>query len=512
MLDIRTAMRRSARFHADQIAVRSQGRTLTFAEAWSRGCRLANALLSLGLVSGDRVGVLEDNSIEAADFYLAAVIANIVRVPLYRRNASSAHEHMLRHTDCKAVVVSAEHAHELEGLDVKVEGLQVIVRGADYEEWLASFPGTDPDPAIQLDDLFIIRHSAGTSGLPKGVSYTHRAWMSATRDWFYQVPPVSVGDNMLHVAPISHGSGYLFLPIWLGGGCNILEPAFNAARVIDILQNRQVAYFFAVPTMLADIVAHVGGRRLDLPGLKVVMVSGAPISAKTAQAARGVLGDTLYQMYGQTEAVPVTFMGPREWFGTRPGSDPLLSAGRVMPFAEVEIRGAENQPLPVGEHGEIALRCEGQMTGIWDDPEQTAKRMIDGWVLTGDVGRLDANGYLYVVDRVDDMIVSGGFNIWPAELERVISTLPGVLEVVVFGAPHEHWGETPVAEVLLEDGAELDEVTIVEACRSNLGSYKRPGRVVFRSEPFPRSPVGKLQRKVIREPYWAGEARRVSGA
>jgi acyl-CoA synthetase (AMP-forming)/AMP-acid ligase II len=183
-----------------------------------------------------------------------------------------------------------------------------------------------------------------------------------------------------------------------------------------------------------------------------------------------------------------------------------------MPFAEVEIRGAENQPLPVGEHGEIALRCEGQMTGIWDDPEQTAKRMIDGWVLTGDVGRLDANGYLYVVDRVDDMIVSGGFNIWPAELERVISTLPGVLEVVVFGAPHEHWGETPVAEVLLEDGAEVDEVTIVEACRSNLGSYKRPGRVVFRSEPFPRSPVGKLQRKVIREPYWAGEARRVSGA
>jgi acyl-CoA synthetase (AMP-forming)/AMP-acid ligase II len=133
-------------------------------------------------------------------------------------------------------------------------------------------------------------------------------------------------------------------------------------------------------------------------------------------------------------------------------------------------------------------------------------------VLTGDVGRLDANGYLYVVDRVDDMIVSGGFNIWPAELERVIATLPGVREVVVFGAPHEHWGETPVAEVLLEDGAVLDEATVVEACRASLGSYKRPGTVVFRSEPFPRSPVGKLQRKVIREPYWAGHERRVSGA
>jgi acyl-CoA synthetase (AMP-forming)/AMP-acid ligase II len=336
--------------------------------------------------------------------------------------------------------------------------------------------------------------------------------MSATRDWFYQAPPVNPGDLMLHVAPISHGSGYLFLPIWLGGGCNILEPAFNAAVAVRLLEDDGVAYFFAVPTMLADIVAHVGGRRLDVPGLKVVMISGAPISAKTAQAAREVFGDTLHQMYGQTEAVPVTFMGPKEWFATRPGSSPLLSAGRVMPFAEVEIRGEGNKPVPAGEEGEIALRCEGQMTGIWDDPGQTARRMVDGWVLTGDVGRLDANGYLYVVDRVDDMIVSGGFNIWPAELERVIATLPGVREVVVFGAPHEHWGETPVAEVLLEDGAELPEAAVIEACRASLGSYKRPGRVVFRTEPFPRSPVGKLQRKVIREPYWAGHERRVAGA
>jgi acyl-CoA synthetase (AMP-forming)/AMP-acid ligase II len=244
----------------------------------------------------------------------------------------------------------------------------------------------------------------------------------------------------------------------------------------------------------------------------VVMTSGAPISAKTALAAHEVFGDTLHQMYGQTEAVPVTFMGPREWFATRPGSSPLVSAGRVMPFAEVEIRGAENKPVPIGEEGEIALRCEGQMTGIWDDPEQTARRMVDGWVLTGDVGRLDPNGYLYVVDRVDDMIVSGGFNIWPAELERVIATLPGVREVVVFGAPHERWGETPVAEVIFEDGAGLDEEVIIEACRTSLGSYKRPGKVVVRTEPFPRSPVGKIQRKVIREPYWAGHERRVSGA
>ena len=157
MLDIRTAMRRSARFHADQIAIRSQGRQLTYAEAWQRGIRLANALGEVGVKPGDRVAVLEDNAIEAADFYLGAVIANVVRVPLYRRNVASSHEHMLRHTGCRAVVVTGEHAHELERLDAKIDGLRIVTRGADYDAWLATFPDTDPDPALGLDDLEVPR-------------------------------------------------------------------------------------------------------------------------------------------------------------------------------------------------------------------------------------------------------------------------------------------------------------------------------------------------------------------
>jgi acyl-CoA synthetase (AMP-forming)/AMP-acid ligase II len=225
-----------------------------------------------------------------------------------------------------------------------------------------------------------------------------------------------------------------------------------------------------------------------------------------------VFGDTMYQMYGQTEAVPVTFMGPREWFGQLEGSDPLRAAGRIMPFAELEIRDEHNRSVPTGTEGEIAIRCEGQMTGLWEDPEQTAARLRDGWVLTGDIGKLDSRGFLYVIDRVDDLIISGGFNIWPAELEQVISALPGVREVVVFGVPDEKWGETPLAEVILDDGASLGELTVIEACATRLGSYKKPGRVVLRADPFPRSPVGKLQRKVIREPYWADQDRRVAGS
>ena len=269
-------------------------------------------------------------------------------------------------------------------------------------------------------------------------------------------------------------------------------------------------------------------RRTLLAGAAAWLAAAAPIGSGTSSLTSGgrldpqrvgryarlgrSRGWDLVVMYGQTEAVPVTFMGPQEWFRELPGSEPVVSAGRVMPFAELEIRDDDNRPLPVGEQGQIAVRCEGQMTGLWDDPEQTSRRLVDGWVLTGDVGRLDRRGFLHVTDRMDDMIVSGGFNIWPAELERVISALPGVREVVVVGAPHERWGETPLAEVLLYDGAELEAVVIVEACREQLGPYKQPGRVVFRAEPFPRSPVGKLQRKLVKEPYWAGEERRVRGA
>ena len=254
MLDVRSAMRRSANFHRNLIAVESGYKALTFAQAWERGLRLANALIDLGAKPGDRVAVLEDNCIEACDFYLAAAIANVARVPLYRRNSRASHEHMIRHTGAQLVLVSAELAHELEGLDHEIEGLRIIVRDAGYEEWLATQQTTDPDPEVSLDDVFIIRHSAGTTGKPKGIAYTHRAWMSATRDWFYMLPPVELGDSCLHVGPISHGSGYLFLPMWLAGGTNVLAPKFDAETFLSTLRDKRIGYLFAVPTMIADIV------------------------------------------------------------------------------------------------------------------------------------------------------------------------------------------------------------------------------------------------------------------
>ncbi len=512
-MDVRTLMRRSATFHAEHTAVIESNRRLTYAEAWTRGLRMANALLELGLEPGDRVGVLEDNTLESVDFFAGTAAANLVRVPLYPRNSPEAHQHMLDHTGCRAVVVSASHAEAIEGMVDQVDSLEhIIVRDEGYESWLAGFSDADPDPVVNADDWFIIRHTGGTTGKSKGVGYTHKTWLDAGRDWFYNFPPVDIGDVCQHVGPISHGSGYLFTPIWLSGGTNLLVPNFDPVEVVETMERENVAYGFLVPAMLNMLAREETVRSRDWSGLKALQIGGAPIADDTALMAREVFGEVLYQGYGQTEAVPITMMGPREWFSTVEGSEPLRSAGRPLPFGDLEIVDPETAaPLPIGSEGEIAIRCDGQMFGFWNDPGATAERMHDGWVLTGDIGRLDANGYLYVLDRKDDMIISGGFNIWPAELENVISSHPDVVEAAVFGVPSERWGESPYAVVTVTEGASVTSEALIELCAEQLGSYKKPAGVELTTDELPKSPVGKLARKSLREPHWVGRDRRVSG-
>lgn len=512
-MDVRSLMRRSAHFYADRPAVQQGDRILTFAQAWDRGVRLANGLLDLGLEPGDRVASLEDNTLEAQDFFAGAAAGGLVRVPLYARDSRAAYLHNLRHTGCRALVVDSKFASAVEGLRDELPTLEhVLIRDDSYEGWLGAQSDVDPDPEIDADDWYIIRHTGGTTGHAKGVANSHKSWLAAGRDWTYALPSVEVGDRCLHAGPISHGSGYLYLPMWLQGACNVLLGGVDIGNILELIERLPVQYMFAVPTLVNAMAQHPSADGRDYRRLKAILIAGAPISEATARLAADIFGPVLHQLYGQTEALPATFIGPTEWFATVAGSNPLRSAGRPLPFADLEIRDEQNQPVADGEEGEIAIRCEGQMLGYWEDAELTKERLMDGWVLTGDVGRIDANGYLYVSDRKSDMIISGGFNIWPAELENAISSHPDVVEVAVFGIPHEKWGETPMAVCVLRADAAVTEAQIVALCSEQLGSYKKPSQVVLQTEPLPKSPVGKVQRKVLRDPQWAGQDRRVAGS
>jgi acyl-CoA synthetase (AMP-forming)/AMP-acid ligase II len=511
-MDVRGLMRRSATFYAEREAIVTDSRRLTFREAWGRGLRLANGLLSLGLRPGDRVAILDDNTLESVDFFLGAAAANLVRVPLYPRNRRETHIHMMGHTDCRAVLVAESYRAEIDEIRGDLPQLEhVLVRGDDYEDWLAAQDDSDPDVPVSPDDNFIIRHTGGTTGLPKGVAYTHRAWLAAGRDWTYPFPPIEPGDKCLHAAPISHASGYLFVPMWLAGACNVLVRHFEPGAMLDILEAEGIAYVFLVPTMINMLNHHESVRGRDWSKLKCLQTGAAPIADETALTAREIFGDRLWQGYGQTEAVPVAFMGPKDWFAEIEGSEPLRACGLALPFAELEIWDEDDRPLPLGEEGQIVCRCDGQMSGFWNDPEETARRMKDGWVLTGDIGKLDKNGYLYVLDRAGDMIISGGFNIYPAELENVLTDHPDVIEAAVFAVPSERWGESPMAVCVVAEGATVTDKELMELCVDRLGSYKRPVAVEFTTDPLPKSIVGKVMRKTLREPYWEGHERRVGG-
>jgi acyl-CoA synthetase (AMP-forming)/AMP-acid ligase II len=204
-------------------------------------------------------------------------------------------------------------------------------------------------------------------------------------------------------------------------------------------------------------------------------------------------------------------MTPQEWFSELEGSKPLEAAGRIFAWAQLEIRDENNRLLGVGETGEIAIRAEGQMDGYLGPPELSKDKIVDGWILTGDIGYLDKNGFLYIVDRKGATIISGGYNIYPAELERVIGSLPGILEVAVVPIPDERWGETPLAVCVVKPEADVTEQLISDVCKQRLGSYKKPGRIIIQRERLPMTPVGKIDRRAIKEPYWAGLGKRVAG-
>lgn len=505
-------MLQAATYNANRPAIHTETRTLTFREAWERGIRLANGLIAMGVKPGARVAGLDDNTLGAADLLIGCVIAGAVRVPLYPRNSRPAHAYMLAHTQCEVLIAEEPYAKDVLGLDQEVEGLRhVIVRDASYEQWLGSQSDMLPEVTVKPDDWYIIRHSGGTTGRPKGVGYTHQDWLLCCRNWFEGMPPLKPSSAIGHAGPISHASGYFFLPGWLCGAVNVLFGVFDPVKVVNLMDTTHVTHMVVVPSILQLLAREQERQPRELKSLQAMLVGGAPITDTTTLAGRRAFGDRLYSIFGQTEAVPIALMGPDQWFSEVEGSTPLRAVGRIRPFALVEIRSEDGKALPIGSEGEIVAQVEGQMHGFWGEEELTKSRLVNGWVRTGDIGKIDENGFLYVLDRVDDMIITGGFNVWPAELETVIAEHPAVLEVAVFAVPHEKWGESPMALCSVKAGVPITEEEVIAMCATRLGGYKKPTKVEFTKEPLPKTVVGKLQRKVLREKYWVGHDRRIAG-
>ncbi|MGE4425732.1 MAG: AMP-binding protein [Solirubrobacteraceae bacterium] len=525
-MDFATVVRQSARNFRSNTAVWFEGREASYAELYDRACRLAAGLAQLGVQPQDRVAVLADNRFETVEIACACALGNTPVATLYTYYTGETNAYLLDHLDARVLIVDARLLDRIEPWRAQLDGLQhVIVMGGEapagtiaYDDLLASAPATDPRREVRPDDVHIIRFSSGTTGRPKAMFHTVERWMTYNHGWRWATPTIDERDSYLAAGSLAHlAVAYLWGMLACGASVSPMA-SFDPARFAQLVEERRATYATMVPTMIAMTVEEPSAWERDLSSLRCLTYAGSPIASDTLTRAIELFGDCLHQMYAQSEVAPVAMLLPHQHRpnGSEAERRRLRSVGRAQPMVEISIVDDDGKPVPDGEIGEVAVRSPGAMSGIWNDPDATAERLLpDGSVLTRDMGRLDEDGFLYLADRKDDMIITGGYNVWPLELEEALLSHAAVADACVIGVPDPRWGETPKAVVVLDPGATIDPATLqdelVALTREKAGPVKKVTSVEI-VDALPRSATGKLQRSVVREPYWADATTRVGGA
>ena len=497
------AFRRVAREHGDRVAVRLGAEEQTYAELYERACRLANGLASLGVAPGEAVATLAANRLESVEEVVGIALAGAVRVPLYTHNPPAVHRHMLETSGARVLIVDAAQLAAAEELS-SIPGLTIVVHDADVPgtksyATLLDAPAVDPDVPADDEAPFVIRFSSGTTGLPKAIMHrepSYRALGEALADLLH----LDAHAVQIVAGPMSHVSGVLIWPMLARGGTQIIMQRFDPEAFVAQVRVG-ATHSILVPTMIQDILEVPGVDAAALASLRCIGYGGAPIDEQLLRRAIDVFPPVFVQLYGQSEVMPISSL-PKS--AHDPG-DPGFSAGRLRtagypaPGVALRIVDDAGNDLPPGEIGEIAVRAEWVTDGLVGGSLEE-RLLPDGSLLTRDMGWVE-EGLLVVADRKDDMIISGGYNIWPKEIEDALAAHPAIESAAVFGVPHARWGETPVAVVRAHPGVEVTEEALVEWCRDRVGSVKKPTAIVVQDEPLPRNGTGKVLRRELRRAY-----------
>ncbi len=493
---------------------------VTFREAEARVNRLAHALAALGAQRGDRIGLLTPNCRQGLETILAPMKAGMTVVPMNVRLHPREHAYMLNDSGARVLVyheLLREHVRGIRDELKTVERFICIGQGergdVEFEDAQAGRPVTPPAVTIEPDDLAWLFYTSGTTGHPKGAMLTHKNLLTMVQQFLLDVNPAAPTDVLLHAAAITHGSGLSMFHHIARGAANAFPAtrSFDAPRIFEAIQRYRVTTMFLVPTMINVLTVSPDRLHYDLSSLHTIFYGGAPMYVEQLQEALRAFGPIFAQLFGQGEAPMTCTMLPKDEHLA--GDDPvrlrrLGSAGREVTGVRVRVVDDEDRPVPAGRVGEMVIRGDLVMKGYWNRPEATAEALRDGWLHTGDLGSMDEDGYVYITDRKKDMIISGGSNIYPREIEEVICAHPAVFEVAVIGVPDPKWGETVKALVVPRPGASLSEAEIIEHCKRSVASYKKPHSVEFLPE-LPKNAYGKILKRELRDRYWAGRGRKV---
>jgi acyl-CoA synthetase (AMP-forming)/AMP-acid ligase II len=507
--------------HPDGEFALQGARRLTYGEAASATRQLAQGFIERGLGAGDRVAVLSRNSIEMVLLYFAAARAGVVPVPLNWRLAPPEWRYIVDDAGARALFAAGEYADAVDGLRADLPRVERLVAldgppragWEDYRDWPAAVPGAGPGRQARPEDDLYQMYTSGTTGHPKGAVLTHRAVLANVAQ-IARVCQGRPGERSLVVAPLFHAGVVptTFTPISWGGSLVILDQ-FDPVEVVRLLDQERIGIGVLVPAMLQACLDVPDATKRRYAHLRLIYYGASPVAEVTLRRAIATFRCGFVQSYGMTEAVQsLTFLTPADHERALAGNPGLLlSAGRTAAGTEIRIADADDAPVPDGAIGEVVARGPQLMRGYWNLPEATAQTLRGGWLHTGDAGVMDSEGYLYIQDRVKDMIVSGGENIYPREVEEVLSKHPAVLEVAVIGVPDQRWGETVKAVVALREGTGATAEQLIAFCRLRIGGFKLPRSVDF-VPALPRNAAGKVLKRELRERYWAGRARTVAGA
>lgn len=512
-------LRRHRRLRPNEPAVLFEETQLTWAQLDERVNRAANALLALGVKKGDRVAVLSFNCNQFVELYFASGKIGSVTTPLNFRLGPAELEYIINDSEAVALMVGEELVGNIAPIKTLLPTVRqfICIGGRHegylcYEDWIAGAPADPPPATASEEDLIWQMYTSGTTGRPKGAMITHRALMTNVLQCIVDFP-ISGGDRLLIVAPVFHAAATINAMCGLAmGGTIVIKRFFNPIEVLGAFQNEGITHALLVPAMIQFLLAVPGIEEMEFGRLEYVLYGASPIPVEILKKAMRVFKCKFAQGFGQTESVAVlTMLKPEDHVLEGPPEvmRRLQSCGRELFGCEVRVvkqGGEEAQP---GEVGEIVARGENVMKGYWKMPEATAEALRDGWLHTGDLGTMDERGYVYLVDRLKDMIVSGGENVYPREIEEVLFAHPAVADAAVIGVPSERWGEEVKALAVLKPGQKATETELIEFCRERLAAYKCPRSVDFRDE-LPKNPSGKTLKRELREPYWQGRERRVN--
>ena len=510
---------RNARYWPERPAILFHDQVTTFRQLDERSSRLANALLALGAKKGDRIAIQSWNRPELIELECALYKAGLVKVALNARLSPAEVVETLTNADPVVMIAGPGHAQSVAGLVPRLPRVKHYVAfGGEqdgflsYEDMLRSAPTKSPDVEMAPKDLAVLHYTSGSTGKLKAAMQTVGNRMASLRKVIIGRLRAGPGDVLALAGPITHASGMFIQPFLFQGGTILLHDRFDPEGFLASIEKHRVTACFLVPTMINMIVAHPRAGEYDLSSLKQVTYGSAPMAPARIQEAWRVFGPVLSQGYGAGETTGglVALTTEDHRMAIEGGRMELLgSCGRLFSEAELRLVDDEGNEVSEGEVGEIVIRGPDVFAGYWREPELTTAAIKDGWLHTGDLARRDARGFLFIVDRKKDMVISGGFNVYPTEVEQALYQHPAVYEVCVLGVPDTVWGEAIKAVVVLRDGHLATAADLIEHCRPFLADFKKPRTIDFVRE-LPKNANGKLSRKEVKERYWSGEERRVA--